>query len=80
MTQPRTIEEQSRISNYLARKGTVCPVCGSNDLYADSGADLDTGYAYQTIDCLSCNSKWTDEYKLVDIQIHQNGLTENQEG
>ncbi len=49
---------------YAAVKGVCCPACGS---FNTSGGpvDVDGGYAFQEIDCLECDSSWTDVYRLV---------------
>lgn len=48
---------------YADVKGTVCPVCGSDDL--DGGSvDIDAGTATQEVVCLECLSSWTDVYTL----------------
>lgn len=48
---------------YVAKAGTQCPSCGSDDM--DGGeVNIDAGYASQEIRCLTCDAEWTDTYRL----------------
>ena len=53
--------------DYVESDGTICPFCGSYDLY---GGDRNTefGVHTQNITCLSCHKEWTDVYKLVSVE------------
>ena len=52
---------------YVKEGGSRCPYCGSHDL---EGGDLHSegSYISQTIDCLSCESKWDDIYQLSGVE------------
>lgn len=51
---------------YIAKKGTICPFCGSKNVTAghpelgDHGVDV-------PVDCAQCDKSWTDSYTLTGI-------------
>ena len=54
---PITTEE------YVAKKGLVCPHCGSTDIEGGHVV-IDEGKAYQKVGCNECDKDWTDTYVL----------------
>lgn len=48
---------------YLAKRGVVCPFCGSDDIEGGS-VDIDAGGAFQSISCNTCGREWQDTYRL----------------
>jgi len=52
-------------SEYVARGGSVCPVCKSDNV---SGGPLESdggGSAYASCVCEACGAEWTDYYRLI---------------
>jgi hypothetical protein len=50
-------------SQYVARKGTRCPVCGSDHLNSESvEADGKDGWA--NVSCADCGATWSDSWQL----------------
>lgn len=56
---------RSRLTDaqYVARKGNVCPACGSSNLWGHS-VDVDGATASQPVECLDCDANWNDAYVL----------------
>ena len=48
---------------YLATGGNYCPKCSSEKIEAGT-FEADSGYASQSVECLSCSFKWFDLYEL----------------
>ena len=53
---------------YLDSGGTICPYCGDSDIGANSAVDVDEGVGIQVVSCNRCNKRWTDIYRLVNVQ------------
>ena len=51
---------------YLEHPNT-CPYCESEDI-SGGVMQVDGTGAWQTIECRGCFKKWTDIYKLVDVE------------
>ena len=47
-------------------KSHLCLNCGSSNIEGGS-INIDAGGATQDISCLTCDSTWTDLYKLDDV-------------
>lgn len=47
---------------------TTCPYCSSRKLEADS-LDVDGAWGDSSVLCRDCGRRWTDIFKLVDIEI-----------
>tara|TARA_Y100000310_G_C20626570_1_gene786263 strand:+ start:1186 stop:1440 length:255 start_codon:yes stop_codon:yes gene_type:complete len=59
-------EDQLKQKKYVESLGCKCPFCGSDDL--ESGAkEVDAGYMFERVSCLSCSEYWDDVYKLVEF-------------
>jgi hypothetical protein len=57
-----------RVENYLATGGSACPVCGSTSCTGTGGVEIDTGGAWQNIECEDCGATWQDQYKLTRLE------------
>lgn len=51
--------------NYVAKKGLICPNCGSNDVEAKSSFDGEGLAGLICVECNHCKSTWIDRYCLV---------------
>ncbi len=51
--------------NYVAGKGQVCPVCGSDIINQQGRLQADGGEAWADIFCFGCSASWQDHYQLV---------------
>ena len=49
--------------DYVAHGGNRCPFCGSEEIEG-SEVNIDSGYALQEVICQTCDSMWSDVYKL----------------
>ena len=45
---------------------SICLNCGSSDIEGRF-VNVDCGSAWQSIECMECNSSWDDVYKLNDV-------------
>ena len=45
-----------------------CPFCNSDELDTQGFELLDGGYANQDVACNECKKRWTDIYKIVDVE------------
>lgn len=57
---------QAKIKRYIKSGGVYCPYCGSENL-DEFGQDYDETGIYKYIRCLTCDERWTDTYKLIDM-------------
>lgn len=55
-----------KITQYVVRKGMICPYCELSDLTA-SGIQMDGFNVFEEVSCVSCGKSWTDIYKLYDL-------------
>jgi transposase-like protein len=55
-------------TNYLKGRGHRCPFCGSEQIEADAGVEVDSGIAWQRIDCHECDREWDDLYTLTGVE------------
>lgn len=47
-----------------------CPFCNSENLQGRE-IDIESGQAFQTVECLDCNKEWMDKYQLVGmLEVH----------
>lgn len=53
---------------YIVSNGVFCPYCRSYDIEGQIGFEMsDTGIT-QNVECNNCHKKWTDIYRLVDVE------------
>lgn len=52
---------------------SVCPMCGSNDLYGDGDWGIENGYVWVRINCCTCNASYTDVYRMAESDIWYEG-------
>lgn len=50
---------------YVAGKGQVCPMCGSDIINQQGRLQADGGEAWVNIFCFGCSASWQDHYQLV---------------
>lgn len=55
--------------DYVKTSGAICPFCESNDLSPIGGVSLDYRLGEQTIECLSCKTRYKDNYILKSFNI-----------
>jgi transcription elongation factor Elf1 len=58
---------QAQVKAYLENSSS-CPFCGESDIEGSS-VEIDSGGAWQNIDCNNCGAKWQDVYTLTDIIV-----------
>ena len=51
-------------SEYLARRGQVCPRCGSEQIEGGGGMEVDGTTVVNHMGCLECDFGWRDVYSL----------------
>lgn len=56
---------------YIASRGTKCPGCGAESIYANASPEVDGGIAWQDIQCTECDAEWRDIYYLATIQVDE---------
>lgn len=54
--------------DYLKVSGNHCPYCRSHDICGDH-VEVNDGGAWQEVVCMECERRWTDIYKLIDIEV-----------
>jgi hypothetical protein len=59
---------------YVTGGGNHCPFCNDEDI-SGSSVEIDSGYAWQEVDCSACGRSWHDLYTLtgidtLDAQVH----------
>ncbi len=52
---------------YAKTGGGMCPFCGNGNLDGYS-VEIETGKAWQRVDCNDCEKSWTDIYKLTSYE------------
>lgn len=52
-------------AKYLEAAGLECPNCGSRIVASVGDFDVSDIIAMQPVECKTCKSSWTDEYRLV---------------
>jgi len=65
-TMDEEISEQAR--EYIASAGMHCPFCKSSDINAMAPDVTENGTILQEVECDSCGKKWTDTYKLTNME------------
>ena len=53
---------------YKEANGGRCPICKSNDINMYDNFP-DGLYHYEYVECLTCGARWTDTYKLIDVEL-----------
>lgn len=56
-------------AQYVQRGGSVCPYCGSTDIYCES-FDVEARTVTQGVYCTSCDAEWYDVYTLTGYTPH----------
>jgi transcription elongation factor Elf1 len=51
---------------YLKSDGTVCPLCGSNDISACE-LEAESSEVIQEVNCEACGGSWSDIFKLAAV-------------
>lgn len=59
---------QKRKKAYVKNGGVKCPYCKAETTLEGGFIEVDAGGCWQAISCPSCGKRWTDVYKLVDIE------------
>lgn len=57
---------KGQIRRYVAGGGVSCPFCKAEAIEGGS-ISIESGAAYQDVDCSNCNKSWTDSYKLAGV-------------
>ena len=55
---------------YISRKGLMCPFCSAASVQGGF-IRIEAGKAFQEMNCLECEHKWQDVYRLIDITLNQ---------
>jgi len=53
---------------YILIGGVRCPYCESDNIETVGPVETEQGGALQKVRCLACQKKWTDYYKLFDVE------------
>ncbi len=59
-----TSSDKVRELRYLKDYGDACPVCNSSDLRMENPRGIDNDTCVCNVECLGCQSTWTNSYKL----------------
>jgi transcription elongation factor Elf1 len=59
--------KQMTSEEYVKKHGVRCPYCGGKDISGDE-IEVDSGGAFQTIVCMSCERAWIDIYELTGYE------------
>lgn len=59
-----TSSDKVRELRYLNDYGDACPVCNSSDLRMENPRGIDNDTCVCNVECLGCQSTWTNSYKL----------------
>ena len=51
---------------YIESKGAMCPFCRAESIQGGF-VQIEDGKAFQDMDCLECERRWQDAYRLVDV-------------
>jgi len=57
---------------YIKSKGLICPFCKTESVQGGF-IQVEAGKAYQKMDCLECDGRWKDVYRLVDVILDEKG-------
>lgn len=50
-----------------------CPECGSDQIEGRGGFDFEGDSVFQDVDCLKCGATWSDQYKIFDVVVKDDG-------
>lgn len=64
-----TTKETSPVDQYIANGSVHCPHCESQDIEGLGGLEIEDSIITQEVLCHSCNKRWTDIYRLVDVSL-----------
>lgn len=64
---PDPTEEQKK--RYLEIGGVRCLFCNSRDIEAQP-FQAEAGDVWTKVTCNACGKKWTDVYRLVDVEVY----------
>lgn len=53
---------------YLRQGGVRCPYCNGYDINTRSSDIRENGEMFQVVECLDCELKWEELYRLTDIR------------
>jgi len=56
-----------QIADYIASGSNRCPYCCREEIYSDSGVEIENLLAYQYLSCLDCEKSWRNDYELKSI-------------
>jgi ssDNA-binding Zn-finger/Zn-ribbon topoisomerase 1 len=54
---------------YLEKEGTVCPVCGSNEIRGGE-PEFNGPIIYEDVRCTKCEFLWFETYELKSFSIY----------
>lgn len=52
-------------AEYVAKRGAVCPFCGSQNIEGQDRVEVCEDGCTQDVSCAECDRAWTDSYVLV---------------
>jgi DNA-directed RNA polymerase subunit M/transcription elongation factor TFIIS len=55
------------IKKFIENRGTVCPECGEEGIYATESLEGDAKEIVHSVRCLKCNSTWRNIFKIKEI-------------
>jgi hypothetical protein len=64
--QPTPELSAAAVRGYVAGGGNLCPYCGDDGISGGS-VEIDSGFAWQDVDCSACGASWHDLYTLTGI-------------
>jgi phage FluMu protein Com len=57
------VEKQRHLQN-----PNKCPYCQDTNIESDDGPEMELTGCYQTIRCSNCEKRWTEIYRMIDIE------------
>lgn len=61
-------------AQYVARRGSGCPSCGSVSVRSAASPVVEPGSAAQKVECSQCGATWTDTYALTGYSDLEGGI------
>ena len=58
-----------KIEKFIEEKGTVCPECGEEGIYATEAVEGSAKKIVHSVRCLKCNSTWKNIFIIKDVHI-----------
>jgi formate dehydrogenase maturation protein FdhE len=59
--------DEEREKDYVAGEGTICPICGSENVRQDGRIEVEDGIGTCYCSCDDCGGNWTEVWHLVGI-------------